>query len=38
MVDLDRVVAAKVSPGGTAPERVAEQIALARDVVDRLSR
>ncbi|MBN1320476.1 MAG: argininosuccinate lyase [Thermoleophilia bacterium] len=31
VVDLDRVVAAKVSPGGTAPSRVAEQLALARD-------
>ena len=30
-VELDRVVAAKVSPGGTAPPRVAEQLALARD-------
>jgi argininosuccinate lyase len=32
-VDLDRVVAAKVSPGGTAPQRVAEQLSLARDVL-----
>jgi len=31
VVDLDRVVAAKVSPGGTAPPRVAEQLALARE-------
>ena len=30
VVDLDRVVAAKISPGGTAPERVAEQLALLR--------
>jgi argininosuccinate lyase len=37
MVDLDRVVGAKVSPGGTAPARVAEQLALARVVLDRLS-
>jgi len=33
VVDLDRVVAAKVSPGGTAPERVAEQLALARSIL-----
>jgi argininosuccinate lyase len=33
VVDLDRVVAAKISPGGTAPERVAEQLSLARDVL-----
>ncbi len=38
VVDLERVVGAKVSPGGTAPARVAEQLALARTVVDRLSR
>lgn len=31
VVDLDRVVAGKVSPGGTAPARVAEQLAAARD-------
>jgi argininosuccinate lyase len=37
VVDVQRVVAAKVSPGGTAPARVAEQLALARVVVDRLS-
>ena len=37
VVDLDRVVGAKVSPGGTAPARVAEQLALARAVLDRLS-
>ena len=33
VVDLDRVVAAKISPGGTAPQRVAEQLALAKDVL-----
>ena len=37
MVDLDRVVGGKVSPGGTAPARVAEQLALARAVLGRLS-
>jgi len=31
VVELDRVLAAKISPGGTAPGRVAEQILLARD-------
>ncbi len=36
VVDLDRVVAAKVSPGGTAPERVAEQLELARETMARL--
>jgi argininosuccinate lyase len=36
VVDLDRVVARKISPGGTAPERVAEQLALARKVLERL--
>ncbi len=30
VVDLDRVVAAKISPGGTAPERVDEQLRGAR--------
>ncbi|MCX8033448.1 MAG: argininosuccinate lyase [Thermoleophilia bacterium] len=30
VVDLDRVVAGKISPGGTAPSRVEEQLALAR--------
>ena len=30
VVDIERVVGGKVSPGGTAPERVAEQLALAR--------
>jgi argininosuccinate lyase len=33
VVNLDRVVAAKISPGGTAPERVAEQLAHAREVL-----
>jgi argininosuccinate lyase len=37
VVDLERVVAAKVSPGGTAPQRIAEQLALASVVLDRLS-
>jgi argininosuccinate lyase len=32
VVDLDRVVAAKISPGGTAPERVAEQLAMAHRI------
>jgi argininosuccinate lyase len=31
VVDLDRVVAGKISPGGTAPERVREQVLAARD-------
>lgn len=31
VVDLDRVVASKVSPGGTAPKRVDEQLAAARE-------
>ena len=38
VVDLDRVVAGKMSPGGTAPRRVAEQLALAREVLSRLQR
>jgi argininosuccinate lyase len=38
VVDITRVVGAKVSPGGTAPRRVAEQLALARSTVERLSR
>jgi argininosuccinate lyase len=29
VVDLDRVVSSKISPGGTAPERVEEQLGLA---------
>jgi argininosuccinate lyase len=36
VVDLERVVAAKISPGGTAPPRVAEQLALAGGVLERL--
>ena len=38
VVDLDRVVASKISPGGTAPPRVAEQLTLAADVLGRLER
>jgi len=34
VVDLDHVIAGKISPGGTAPERVAEQLALARAVLE----
>jgi argininosuccinate lyase len=37
VVDLDRVLAAKISPGGTAPERVAEQLSLARGVLARVA-
>ena len=37
VVDLDRVVAAKVSPGGTAPARVGEQLAAALEVMKRLN-
>ncbi|HZK48103.1 MAG TPA: argininosuccinate lyase [Thermoleophilia bacterium] len=33
-VDLERVVGAKVSPGGTSPQRVAEQLTEARSRVD----
>ena len=36
VVDVERVVAAKVSPGGTAPERIAEQLTLARSVLARI--
>ena len=36
VVDLDRVVAAKISPGGTAPERVREQLSVAREGLARL--
>jgi len=36
VVDLDRVVAGKISPGGTAPERVAEQLALAHALLEGL--
>jgi len=35
-VDLDRVIAAKISPGGTAPERVGEQLATAERDLERL--
>jgi argininosuccinate lyase len=38
VVDLDRVLAAKISPGGTAPPRVAEQLGLARRVLEGLVR
>ena len=38
VVDIERVVAGKVSPGGTAPRRVIEQLVLARQVVERISR
>jgi argininosuccinate lyase len=38
VVDLERVVGGKVSPGGTAPGRVAEQLALARRVIEQLVR
>ena len=31
VVDLERVVAGKISPGGTAPDRVAEQLAAASE-------
>jgi argininosuccinate lyase len=33
VVDLDRVVAGKVSPGGTAPERVEDQLTLAKSIL-----
>jgi argininosuccinate lyase len=36
VVELDRVLAAKISPGGTAPERVAEQLLVARESLARL--
>lgn len=36
VVDLDRVVAAKISPGGTAPVRVEEQLVQARRTMERL--
>jgi argininosuccinate lyase len=36
VVDLDRVVAGKISPGGTAPHRVDEQLQVARDVLQRI--
>ncbi|MGI5940299.1 MAG: argininosuccinate lyase [Thermoleophilia bacterium] len=37
VVRLDRVLAGKVSPGGTAPQRVAEQLAVARASLDRVA-
>jgi argininosuccinate lyase len=37
VVDLDRVVAGKISPGGTAPAAVAEQLIRAREMLARLS-
>jgi argininosuccinate lyase len=37
VVALERVVAAKISPGGTAPAAVDEQLAIARSVLDRLA-
>jgi argininosuccinate lyase len=36
VVDIERVVAAKISPGGTAPQRVSEQLALAKGVLEGL--
>ena len=36
VVDIERVVAAKISPGGTAPARVKEQLDLARSVLRKL--
>jgi argininosuccinate lyase len=36
VVDIERVVGAKVSPGGTAPRRVTEQLVLARRIAERL--
>jgi argininosuccinate lyase len=36
VVDLERAVAAKISLGGTAPDRVTEQLALARTTMERL--
>lgn len=38
VVKLERVVAGKISPGGTAPARVDEQLSLARQVLAELSR
>lgn len=37
VVDLERVIAGKVSPGGTAPVRVKEQLALARSILSGLA-
>jgi argininosuccinate lyase len=36
VVDLDKVVASKISPGGTSPQRVEEQLSLARATLARL--
>ena len=36
VVDLERVIAAKISPGGTAPARVAEQLTLAATVLEEM--
>ncbi|MCL4367667.1 MAG: argininosuccinate lyase [Actinobacteria bacterium] len=36
VVKLERVIAAKRSPGGTSPSSVAEQLRIARDVLNRL--
>ncbi len=38
VVDLDRVIAAKISPGGTSPERVREQLVLASETTVGLRR
>ncbi len=37
VVDLDRVIAGKVSAGGTAPDRVEEQLTLAAEILDGLA-
>jgi argininosuccinate lyase len=37
IVDLDRVVAAKISTGGTSPERVKDQLELAGKVLEELA-
>jgi argininosuccinate lyase len=37
VVDLERVIAGKISPGGTAPQRVDEQLETARAVLARFS-
>jgi argininosuccinate lyase len=36
VVDIERVVAAKISPGGTAPAAIDEQLSVARSVLARL--
>jgi argininosuccinate lyase len=36
VVGLERVIAAKVSPGGTSPQRVSEQLALAAETLARM--